>query len=434
MRTVDLIIKKRSGEALSKEEIEFLISNYVKGGIPDYQMAAFLMAVYFQGMSPLETAWLTEVMAGSGDMVDLSPVPGIKVDKHSTGGVADTTTLVLVPLVAAAGVMVAKMSGRGLGHTGGTIDKLESIPGFCTSLDREHFLRQVREIGLAVVGQSGNLVPADKKLYALRDVTATVDSIPLIASSIMSKKIAAGADAIVLDVKTGSGAFMKKKEDAILLAKAMVDIGRQMGRKTAAVISDMNEPLGLAIGNSLEVEEAIGVLQGRVRGRLRDLCVVLGSHMLYLTGRTKTVEEAAAMLDGLLESKAALNKFGDLIKAQGGNRAVLENTSLLPQARYQQVITSPQEGYLVIHDARLLGLAAMALGAGRETKDSIIDLSVGLKLHARTGDKLEKGQPLLTFFYNDKSRTAQAENLAQQAVKICQQPPKVRPLVYEKLF
>ena len=430
MRTVDLIIKKRNGGELSAGEIEYLITGYTKGDIPDYQMAAFLMAVCFNGMTAAETAQFTAWMAGSGDVVDLSPIPGIKVDKHSTGGVADTTTLVVAPLVAAAGVKVAKMSGRGLGHTGGTIDKLESIPGFITTLDREHFLRQVREIGLAVAGQSGNLVPADKMLYALRDVTGTVDSIPLIASSIMSKKIAAGADAIVLDVKTGSGAFMKKKEDAFRLAETMVEIGRRVGRKTTAVISDMDEPLGSNIGNSLEVEEAIGVLQGRVKGRLRELAVVLGAHMLLLAGRSKTFEEAAALLDELLESQAALRKFGEMIEVQGGNRDVIYDTSLLPQARYQKVLTCPADGYLVIRDTQALGMAAMVLGAGRETKDSIIDLSAGLKLHGRTGDQMKKGQPFLTFYYNDGSRLAQAQTLVRQAVDIRKEPPEPRPLVY----
>lgn len=430
MRALDLIMKKRNGLILTAEEIQFLIENYVRGEIPDYQMSAFCMAVYFQGMSKEETSAFTLAMAGSGDTVDLSSIPGIKVDKHSTGGVADTTTLVLAPLLAAAGVSVAKMSGRGLGHTGGTIDKLESIPGFKTTLDKERFISQVREIGLAVVGQSGNLVPADKKLYALRDVTGTVDSIPLIASSIMSKKIAAGAQAIILDVKTGSGAFMKNKEEAYCLAQAMVEIGQEVGRQTAAVISDMNEPLGSAVGNALEVEEAIWVLQGKVKGPLRDLTILVGAQLLKMTGRAASPEEAVKPLNTLLDDGSALAKFTQMIEAQGGNPAVTQDTSLLPQAAFRCEVLCPQEGYLLIENTQALGRAAMLLGAGRETKDAAVDLAVGFKLHGRTGDKFVQGQPLATMYYNNKEKLEEALKVIHSSWKISSEKVERRPLIY----
>lgn len=430
MRAIDLILKKRNDQELSKGEIEFLIQNYVHGQIPDYQMAAFCMAVYFRGMTSRETADLTMAMASSGDMIDLSPIAGTKIDKHSTGGVADTTTLVLTPLVAAAGIPVAKMSGRGLGHTGGTIDKLESIPSFKTGLAKEEFIRQVQEIGLAVVGQSGNLVPADKKLYALRDVTGTVDSIPLIASSIMSKKIAAGAEAILLDVKTGSGAFMRTQEDSFRLAEAMVAIGESVGRKTAAAITDMNEPLGSAIGNALEVEEAIRILRGENQGVLRDLSLILGSYMLKLAGKVQDLEQAYQILAGLLDSGAALAKLAEMIKAQGGNPEVVRRPELLPQARQQLVVESWEDGYLLIEDAQALGLAAMLLGAGRETKEAGIDLAVGLRIHARTGQKLRQGQPLLTMYYNDDTKVAGAIAAAKEGLRIYPQHVPPRTLIY----
>ncbi|MCR4442262.1 MAG: pyrimidine-nucleoside phosphorylase [Peptococcaceae bacterium] len=430
MRAVDIIVKKREGQVLLPEEIDYLVGGYAGGEIPDYQMAAFCMAVCFQGMNDEETSRFTMSMVASGKTVDLSPIPGFKVDKHSTGGVADTTTLVLAPLVAAAGVPVAKMAGRGLGHTGGTIDKLESIPGFCTSLSKEEFFAQVNRINLAITGQSEDLVPVDQKLYALRDVTGTVESIPLIASSIMSKKIAAGAQAIVLDVKTGSGAFMKKKEEAFRLARAMVAIGKGLGRKTLAVVSDMNEPLGSAIGNALEVEEAIRVLRGELRGRLRQHCFILGRLLLLAAGRVKGEEEAEKLMDRLLDSGAALEKMAEMIRAQGGNAAVTEDTSILPQARYRRVIEAPQEGYLEIKDAQGLGKAAMLLGAGRETKGAKIDLSVGLRLHARTGDKIEKGQPLLTIFYNNDRRLPEAAELAAKCLSLSHHVVPANPLVY----
>lgn len=430
MRVTDLISKKKNGAGLTQEEMEFLISGYVKGTIPDYQMAAFCMAVYFRGMTAAETAHLTMAMADSGDRADLSALPGLIVDKHSTGGVADTTTLVLAPLVAAAGVCVAKLSGRGLGHTGGTIDKLESIPGLQTALGQERFIRQVREIQLAVSGQTGNMAPADKKLYALRDVTSTVDSIPLIAGSIMSKKIAAGANAIVLDVKTGQGAFMRQRKDAFALAKAMVDIGRQVGRETIAVVTDMNEPLGSAIGNALEVEEAIRTLQGKIKGPLRRLSLVLGSYMLCLAEPQRKLEEAYGVLEKLLDTGAALGKFAQMIHAQGGDPRVAEDTGLLPQARRQHSVICGEAGYLAVKDTQALGLAAMVLGAGRETKESVIDLAVGLKIHGRTGDFIKRGQPLITVYYNEESRLADALRILDQALEIRPEPQKKQTLVY----
>ncbi len=430
MRGADLISKKKNGAGLTQEEIEFLINGYVKGTIPDYQMAAFCMAVYFRGMTAAETAHLTMAMADSGDRADLSALPGLIVDKHSTGGVADTTTLVLAPLVAAAGVCVAKLSGRGLGHTGGTIDKLESIPGLQTALEQERFIRQVREIQLAVSGQTGNMAPADKKLYALRDVTSTVDSIPLIAGSIMSKKIAAGANAIVLDVKTGQGAFMRQRKDAFALAKAMVDIGRHVGRETIAVVTDMNEPLGSAIGNALEVEEAIRTLQGKIKGPLRRLSLVLGSYMLCLAEPRRKLEEAYGVLEKLLDTGAALGKFAQMIQAQGGDPRVAEDTGLLPQARRQHSIICGEAGYLTVRDTQALGLAAMVLGAGRETKESVIDLAVGLKIHGRTGDFIKREQPLITVYYNEESRLADALPILDQALEIRPEPQKKQTLVY----
>ncbi|PKM89024.1 MAG: pyrimidine-nucleoside phosphorylase [Firmicutes bacterium HGW-Firmicutes-12] len=431
MRTVELIIKKRQGISLESQEIEYLVQGYVNGDIPDYQMSAFCMAVFFRGMTVAETTALTKSMAFSGDTIDLSDIPGIKVDKHSTGGVADTTTLILAPLIAAAGVPVAKMSGRGLGHTGGTIDKLESIEGFQTSLTRGEFISQVKKIKLAVAGQSGNIVPADKKLYALRDVTGTVESIPLIASSIMSKKIAAGADAIILDVKAGSGAFMKNIDEAKKLAQAMVAIGKKADRKVVAVVSDMNEPLGTAIGNTLEVEEAISVLRGETTGRLLDLCLILGAQMLILAGKAKEPEEAKAILLGLIQSGKALDKFAEMVRCQGGNPLVLKDTGQLMQATNRFEMKAEQEGYLLINNAEALGYAAMLLGAGRQTKEMVIDLSVGLKLHARTGDRIKKGQPLLTIFYNKDEKLFEVRKILKEAIIVGNKPVDINPLIYE---
>ncbi|TWT28276.1 pyrimidine-nucleoside phosphorylase [Planomicrobium sp. CPCC 101110] len=428
MRMVDLIEKKRDGLELSTEEIQHIITGYTNGEIADYQMSAFLMAVYFQNMSDRERADLTMAMAGSGDQIDLSAIEGIKVDKHSTGGVGDTTTLVLGPLVAACGVPVAKMSGRGLGHTGGTIDKLEAIEGFHVELSTEDFIRQVNDIKVAVIGQSGNLTPADKKLYALRDVTATVNSIPLIASSIMSKKIAAGADAIVLDVKTGEGAFMKTEEDAKELAHAMVGIGNATGRKTMAIISDMSQPLGFAIGNALEVKEAIETLRGKGPEDLTELCLVLGSQMVVVGGKAKTLEEARAMLVQAIENGEALNIFKQFIESQGGNPAVADNVELLPQAAFKTAVPSEREGYISFMEADEIGTAAMILGAGRATKESEIDLAVGIVLHKKVGDFVQEGESIATVYSNTED-VAECLRMLYNSVEYSSEPVEKTPLI-----
>ncbi|MFD3270028.1 pyrimidine-nucleoside phosphorylase [Paenibacillus dendritiformis] len=400
MRMVDLIAKKRDGKELTTEEINFVIEGYTKGDIPDYQVSAWAMAIYFQDMSERERADLTMAMVNSGDTIDLSAIEGIKVDKHSTGGVGDTTTLVLAPLVAALDIPVAKMSGRGLGHTGGTIDKLESIEGFHVEISKDEFVNLVNTHKIAVIGQTGNLTPADKKLYALRDVTGTVNSIPLIASSIMSKKIAAGSDAIVLDVKTGAGAFMKTAEDAKELAHAMVSIGNNVGRKTMAVISDMSQPLGRAIGNSLEVQEAIDTLRGHGPADLEELCLALGRQMVYLAGKAASLEEAEEQLKEVIRNGKALEKFKEFIANQGGNPAVADDPSLLPQASYQIEVPARQDGVVAEIVADEIGTAAMLLGAGRATKDSEIDLAVGLMLNKKIGDRVQAGESLVTIYAN----------------------------------
>lgn len=411
MRMVDLIEKKRDGNELSKEEIEYIVTNYTNGKIPDYQVSALLMAIFYQDMTNEEITNLTLAIANSGDVIDLSSLEGIKVDKHSTGGVGDTTTLILAPLVASVGVTVAKMSGRGLGYTGGTLDKLEAIPGFQIELSDEEFVRIVNESKVAVIGQSGNLAPADKKLYALRDVTATVDSLPLIASSIMSKKIAAGADAIVLDVTTGDGAFMKNIEDARRLAKTMTSIGKLANRETVAVISDMSEPLGEAIGNSLEVVEAIETLQGNGPEDLVEMCYALGSQMVVLTGKAKTTDEARMLLQEALESGKALAKFKEMIQNQGGDPAIVEHPERILTARYTMELPAKQSGVVSKIVANELGIAAMMLGAGRKTKEEDIDHAVGLKLHKKIGDTVTKGESLLTIYSNDEEITSVIELL-----------------------
>ena len=400
MRMVDIIEKKRDGQELTTAEINFFIEGYTKGEIPDYQASALAMAIYFQDMNDRECADLTRAMVESGDTIDLSAIDGVKVDKHSTGGVGDTTTLVLAPLVASLGVPVAKMSGRGLGHTGGTIDKLESIAGFHVELTREQFIDLVNRDKVAVIGQSGNLTPADKKLYALRDVTGTVNSIPLIASSIMSKKIAAGADAIVLDVKTGDGAFMKTQEDAEELAHAMVRIGNHVGRKTIAIISDMSQPLGFAIGNALEVKEAIETLQGKGPKDLTELVLTLGSQMVILAGKAKTSEEAKEMLLDAIHSGKALAKFKEFLANQGGDASIVDGLTKLPQAKYKIELPAKQSGYISRMVADEIGVASMILGAGRATKEDVIDLAVGLVLHKKVGDKVEEGESILTIYSN----------------------------------
>ncbi|HDG5865471.1 TPA: pyrimidine-nucleoside phosphorylase [Staphylococcus aureus] len=400
MRMIDIIEKKRDGHTLTTEEINFFIDGYVKGDIPDYQASSLAMAIYFQDMNDDERAALTMAMVNSGDMIDLSDIKGVKVDKHSTGGVGDTTTLVLAPLVAAVDVPVAKMSGRGLGHTGGTIDKLEAIDGFHVEIDEATFVKLVNENKVAVVGQSGNLTPADKKLYALRDVTGTVNSIPLIASSIMSKKIAAGADAIVLDVKTGSGAFMKTLEDAEALAHAMVRIGNNVGGNTMAIISDMNQPLGRAIGNALELQEAIDTLKGQGPKDLTELVLTLGSQMVVLANKAETLEEARALLIEAIDSGAALEKFKTFIKNQGGDETVIDHPERLPQAQYQIEYIAKKSGYVTELVSNDIGVASMMLGAGRLTKEDDIDLAVGIVLNKKIGDKVEEGESLLTIHSN----------------------------------
>ncbi|WP_046721565.1 pyrimidine-nucleoside phosphorylase [Heyndrickxia coagulans] len=400
MRMIDIIEKKRNGGELATEEINFFVKGYTEGTIPDYQASALAMAIYFQDMSDREIADLTMAMVHSGETLDLSAIHGIKVDKHSTGGVGDTTTLVLAPLVAALGVPVAKMSGRGLGHTGGTIDKLESIQGFHVEITTDQFIDLVNREKVAVIGQTADLAPADKKLYALRDVTATVDSIPLIASSIMSKKIAAGADAIVLDVTTGAGAFMKNEEDAIRLAETMVRIGNHVGRKTMAVISDMSQPLGYAIGNALEVKEAIDTLKGEGPDDLTELVLALGSQMVVLAGKATTLEEARKMLKEAIANGAGLEKFKKFVANQGGDPSVIDHPEKLPQAKYAIDLPAKTSGYVSKMVADQIGVAAMMLGAGRATKEDKIDFAVGIVLRKKVGDRVEAGEPLATIYAN----------------------------------
>lgn len=418
MRAIDIIAKKRDKQQLSSEEIAFLIHDFTAGAIPDYQMAAFLMAVFLNGMTYEETASMTLAMASSGQMVDLSEIPGTKVDKHSTGGVADTTTLILAPLVAAAGVPVAKMSGRGLGFTGGTIDKLESIPGFRTTLTHTEFVNHVKIHKLALTGQSENVAPADGKIYALRDVTATVESIPLIASSIMSKKIAAGADKILLDVKVGSGAFMKDLSSAVMLAETMVKIGEIVGRETKAVLTSMDEPLGFAIGNSLEVQEAVSVLAGRDKGDLREVCLILGSHMLKLAGLSDDYMAGYGMLSELLDSGAALQKFSEFVNAQDGNPAFINRPELMPQASCCKEITSESSGFIQKIDVAQLGYIATILGAGREYKGQQIDLAAGIIMKCRIGDFIAANQSIATVYTNDRLKIENAHEMLKKAISI----------------
>lgn len=417
MRMVDIIENKKNGQELTTEEIRFFIQGYTEGSIPDYQASALTMAIFFQGMTKKETAALTMAMVESGDQIDLSPIKGIKVDKHSTGGVGDTTTLVLGPLVASLGVPMAKMSGRGLGHTGGTIDKLESVKGFHVEIDNEEFIRLVNKNKLAVIGQSGNLTPADKKLYALRDVTATVNSISLIASSIMSKKIAAGADAIVLDVKTGAGAFLKTLDDSLKLAKEMVQIGNHVGRNTIAVISDMSQPLGYAIGNALEVKEAIETLKGNGPEDLTELCLTLGSHMVCLAKKAETLEEARVMLQRAIKDGTALETLKIFLSSQGGDASVVDDPAKLPQAKYTFELEAKESGFVSEMVADKMGTAAMLLGAGRATKDSVIDLAVGLVLRKKVGDPVKKGESLLTI-YSNFTEVAEIQTLLYGSIHI----------------
>lgn len=418
VRIIDIIANKRDGKALDKNEISAVVKGYTDGEIPDYQMAAFLMAVYFRGMNDEEISNLTQAMANSGQIVDLSDIPGIKVDKHSTGGVADTTTLILGPLVASAGVPVAKMSGRGLGFTGGTIDKLESIPGFRTNLTKDEFIDNIKKHGIALTGQSKGIAPADGKIYALRDSTATVDSIPLIASSIMSKKIASGADKILLDVKVGAGAFMKDLASAIKLAVTMVDIGKSVGRETCAIITDMNEPLGCAVGNSLEVKEAIETLKGNGPEGLQHLCLVLGAHMMMLSGYEQGFHSAYELLKKNIENKQALAKLKEFIQAQSGNADVVNNPELLPTANFQELLISTSEGYVQEIDAGKIGYAAMLLGAGREYKDQEIDLAAGIMMKCRVGSFVKVNQAIAELYTNSGDRLESAKMYILQAIKI----------------
>ncbi|CAI3381842.1 pyrimidine-nucleoside phosphorylase [Enterococcus cecorum] len=435
MRMVDLIAKKRDGQSLSKEEIEWIVTGYTNGEIPDYQMSALTMAIFYQDMTDQEITDLTLAMANSGDVVNLENIEGIKVDKHSTGGVGDTTTLVLAPLVASVGVPVAKMSGRGLGYTGGTLDKLEAIPGFQIELSEDKFVELVNESKVAIIGQSGNLAPADKKLYALRDVTATVDSIPLIASSIMSKKIAAGADAIVLDVTTGAGAFMKNIEDAKRLASTMVQIGKLANRQTMAVISDMSQPLGKAIGNSLEVVEAIETLQGKGPKDLEEMCYVLGSQMVVLAKKADTLEQAREMLEEALHSGKAFAKFKEMVANQGGDVSVIDHPEKLLTAKYEIELPAKQSGVITKLVANELGIAAMMLGAGRKTKEDTIDFAVGLKLCKKVGEAIQEGESVLTIYANQPAEEIQdVVALLYQNIEIGpsgQEPPLIHGIITE---
>ena len=430
MNMVEMIGKKKLGMALSDAEIDYFVQGAATGSIPEYQLAAMLMAIRLNGMTDEETTHLTLSMAHSGDVADLSAIPGVKVDKHSTGGVGDTTTLVLAPLVAACGVPVAKMSGRGLGHTGGTLDKMESIAGLTVGLTEEAFIRQVQEIGLAVIGQTGSLAPADKTLYALRDVTSTVDSLPLIASSIMSKKLAAGSDAIVLDVKTGSGAIMQTLEGSLQLAEKMVAIGRLAGKPVVAVVTGMEQPLGTHVGNALEVKDAIDVLSGRTKGALLEVALLLGSHMLVLAKAAETPEEAQIKLTEALESGRGLQKLKDMIAAQGGDPRVCDDVTLLPQAKVIRPVACSCEGYVAEMDTTALGLAAQAMGAGRVQKTDVIDYSVGFVLKVRIGDKVTPDTPMMVLHARSQEDADKAEQAIRAAIRFSAEPVEIPPLCY----
>lgn len=433
MRAVDLILKKKNGGVMSKPEIEWLVDGFVKGKVPDYQMAAWMMAVCFQGMNPQETGALTDVMMRSGGMVDLSALPGVKVDKHSTGGVGDTTTLIVAPLVAACGGTVAKMSGRGLGHTGGTLDKLESVPGVNVEIPMERFFEIVKEIGLCVMGQTEGLVPTDKRMYALRDVTGTVSSIPLIASSVMSKKLAAGADAIVLDVKMGTGAFMQTLPEAQALARTMVEIGAHMGRRTVALVTDMNQPLGMAVGNGLEVREAIELLAGKIPSGdpLYEVSMLLASHMLLLSGLAKDEAGARAKLTQALASGAGLQKLGAMLRALGGDVRCIEDPDSLCIVEKRIPVALGAAGYIAAMRAEEIGVAAQLLGAGRATKEDHIDPAVGLVMHKRQGMHVAADEPVATLYVNDPAHVEEAAALVRAAFTLSQEPPASMPMVYD---
>lgn len=429
MRMYDIIQKKKKGNALTGDEIRFMTEGYVKGEIPDYQMSALLMAVCFQGMTKEETLALTLAMRDSGEVLDLSGIQGIKVDKHSTGGVGDKTSLVLAPMTAALGIPVAKMSGRGLGHTGGTIDKLECFPGFSTALTREQFCRNVNRMNMAIMGQTADLAPADKKLYALRDVTATVDQLSLIAASIMSKKLAAGADAVVLDVKTGNGAFMKEEKDAFALAEEMVEIGKSAGKKMSAVITDMDQPLGNAVGNSLEVKEAILALNGLGPKDLMEVVYALGAEMVLATGKADTKEGAEELLKQTIQKKTALDKLAEFVEAQGGERRYVYQPELLPAAGIQMKVINTETGYVGGIQAEEIGLASLILGGGRVTKDSPIDLSVGILLHKKRGQAVQPGEALATVYANDMEKAKEAYGKIVRAYSILPEAPEELPMI-----
>jgi pyrimidine-nucleoside phosphorylase len=429
MQMYNLIQKKKNGMALTKDEIDYIIQGFTREEIPDYQMSAFLMAVYFKGMNEEETVSLTTAMANSGEIMDLSCIEGCIVDKHSTGGVGDKTSLVLAPMVAACGIPVAKLSGRGLGYTGGTIDKLESFPGFTSELSSSEFINNVNKIKMSIISQSQDIAPADKKIYALRDVTATVDNISLIASSIMSKKIASGADAIVLDVKTGSGAFMEEEKDAIELAQEMVKIGTGAGKKTLAIISDMDQPLGNAVGNTLEVKEAIDILDGKLENDVLELCLVLGSYMLVSAEKTEDIDEARVMLKKTIQDKSALNKLAEFIKLQGGDNSGIYNTELLAKASIVMELLSTYNGFIEKIDAAEVGIVNLLLGGGRETKDSTIDLTVGIVLNKKVGDKVEKDEVIATIYANDIEKLKIASDRLMNAYTFSVTPAKKRPLI-----
>lgn len=433
MRAYDIIFKKRWNKILSFSEIDFMVKGFVKGVIPNYQMSAFLMAIAINGMNTDETLYLTKSFVDSGDIIDLSSIPGIKVDKHSSGGVGDTTTLIVAPIVAAAGIPVAKMSGRGLGHSGGTIDKLESIPGFSTKISKNDFINQVKDIGIAVVGKVGNVVPADKLIYALRDVTATVDSLPLIASSIMSKKIAGGADAIVLDVKVGSGAFIEDEEKVEKLAKIMVNIGKGFGKKTRAIITDMSQPLGNAIGNSLEVEEAIKILKGNGSQDLREVCVNIAANMLLLGQKVKDLEEGIEITEEILTSGRGLDKFKQFISHQRGNSNIVEDISLLTKARYKDELLAKYNGFISKIDCKQIGIASIILGAGREKKEDIIDPSVGIVMEKRLGDNVKIKDKICTIYGNDFSKIEEAKKILEKSVEISKKRVS-KPILIKKII
>ena len=441
MRMIDMIIKKRDGGTHTREEIRYIVDGFTNGEITDYQMTAWLMAVYYKGMTPEETVELTLAMAESGDRLDLSGIEGVKVDKHSTGGVGDKTTFIVAPVLAALGVPIAKMSGRGLGHTGGTIDKLESIEGFNVSISQEEFIDNVNRIKLSLVGQTGNLAPADKKIYALRDVTATVDSLPLIASSIMSKKLAAGADVIVLDVKCGSGAFMKTEQDAVALASAMVDIGKLAGKKTYGIITDMNEPLGCKVGNALEVKEAIEVLslknvdaalETELSG-LVEVTLTLAAYMLIGSGQENDEEIARKRCIEVIESGAALDKLAEFVGAQGGNKEFIYNTELFPKAKYIEPVYFDKEGYIASCRANEVGMASMILGGGRQTKDSLIDLSVGIDIKKHIGTYVKKDEPFAYIHANDQTKLDEAKKRLREAYTISEAEVS-RPVMIKKII